>query len=206
VGPFSSCFCELSNMDRVKSGSYLMALSVLVFGITTFAGFGCSFGLAGAGLFSNGFVAVFAVSCDGAATSGFLTGSAFAGAGFVVAFVATVLTGAAVTFLAGAGAGFLTSTFLGATLAFVVAFAAGFAGALAAGFALDGAAAFTTLAGAFLAGVAFAGADLTAFLGGAAFPAAFFAGLVGSFFAGWAALPDFLDATFFVAIRLLPFF
>jgi hypothetical protein len=40
----------------------------------------------------------------------------------------------------------------------------------------------------------------------AALPIAFWAGFADAFFAGWAALPDFLDASFFVAIQLLPFF
>jgi hypothetical protein len=192
-------------MDRVKSGSYFIALSVLVFGITTFAGLAGSLGAAG--LASNGLVAVFVVSVVGAATSGFFTGSAFEGSGAVVAF-----TFGATAFFKGAGAGdgvdFFVCSFLGTTLVLTAAFGAGLAGAFAAGLAFDGdAAAFTGFAGAFLAtGLALAGADLTAFLGAAALPVAFEAGLAGAFFAGWAALPDFLDATFFVAIRLLPFF
>src|SRR5829696_6261573 len=95
VGPFSSCFCE-SNTDRVKSGSYLIFLSVLVFGITTLVGFAGSFGVAFAG--ASGFVSVFVTCGVGAVIAGFFTGSDFAGA----AFVATVLT------VEGIGADFLT--------------------------------------------------------------------------------------------------
>jgi hypothetical protein len=83
----------------------------------------------------------------------------------------------------------------------------GLAGALAAGFAFAGVEAFVAFVGKLLdAGLALAGAVLTAFLGGADLLVALAAGLAGAFFAGWAALPDFLVATFFVAIRFLPFF
>jgi hypothetical protein len=98
-------------MDRVKSGSYLMALSVLVFGITTFAGFGCSFGVAVAGFFSSGFVAVFAFSWLGAVVSGFFTGSALGASAFEGALDATVFAAAlagTAAFFGAAGAGFFT--------------------------------------------------------------------------------------------------
>jgi hypothetical protein len=87
VGPFSACFDE-SNTDRVKSGSYFIFLSVLVFGITSFTGFGGSLEACFTG--GSGFVSVLVTCGVGAVTTGFFTGSVFEGA----AFVAIVLTGA----------------------------------------------------------------------------------------------------------------
>jgi hypothetical protein len=179
-------------MDRVKSGSYFIALSVLVFGITTFAGFAGSFGCTG-GLASNGFVAVFVFSVVGALTAGFCTGSAVA----VFFCIAGIFAGAA----------FFTSSFLGAGFAGAGAFAIGLTDTLAAGWVFEGVEAFAAFAGRLLdTDLTGAEVDLTAFLGGADLLVALAAGLAGDFFAGWAALPDFLVATFLVAIRFLPFF
>src|SRR5215218_10449315 len=100
VGPFSWCFCE-SNTDRIKSGSYLIFLSVLVLGITTFVGFAGSFG---AGLGGKGLVAVFVTCGVGATTTGFFTASVFTGS-FTGTLVGTVLT-CIEAFFTGWGAGF----------------------------------------------------------------------------------------------------
>jgi hypothetical protein len=182
-----------------------MALSVLVFGITNFAGFADSFDCT-AGLACNGFVAVFVFSVVGVLTTGFFTGSALG------ASLATLAGGGVTVFFctAGnfAGTAFFTSSFLGAGFAVTGDFAIGFTGAFATVFALTCVEAFVAFAGKFFDGdgFAFAGADLTAFLGGTDLLVAFAAGLTDAFFAGWAPLPDFLVATFFVAIRFLPFF
>ncbi|HYO22656.1 MAG TPA: hypothetical protein VER36_09630 [Flavisolibacter sp.] len=207
VGPFSSCFDE-SKTDRIKSGSYLIFLSVLVLGITTFVGLGGSFGACFNG--GKGFVSVFVTCGVGASITGFFTGSVLAGAVLVATGLAG--TGLAVAFFTGCGTAFLvTGTALGAGLAgtFLAGLAA-FVWALT-GFAVFAAGLAVTLTATFLAGAfPLTGAGFTFFLGaGAGFfaaaglPLAFATGLAGAFLAGLAA---FLGATFFVAIRLLPFF
>src|SRR5689334_21145411 len=92
VGLFSSwCFCSPpSKIERVKSGSYLIDLSVLVLGITTLVGLAGSLGLA---FVSKGLVAIFVVSWVEVSTAGFFTGS------FAACFAA-VFTGCA-AFLSG---------------------------------------------------------------------------------------------------------
>jgi hypothetical protein len=186
-------------MERVKSGSYLIALSVLVFGTTTLTGLAGSLGAVG--LLSRGFVAVLAVSFVGAAISGFFTGSALAGA----AFTALFLTGVVVTCFLATGAGFFISSFLGVVWTFTGAFTAALAAGFATALVFAGVLTFAGGAVVFLAG-AFAGVALPAFFGAAAFAEAFVAGLAVVFFAGWAALPDVLDTTFFVAIRFVTLF
>ena len=141
VGPFSWFFCE-SNTDRVKSGSYLIFLSVLVLGITNFTGLAGSFG---AGLAGKGGVAVLATWGVGAVTTGFCTGS------FTGVFVAMFLVGA-VLFFKGCG----VACFLVATTGFT-----GFAGCLAGGFAV-----FEGRLAAFKDFTGFAGALATVFLAG----------------------------------------
>src|SRR2546423_5199015 len=77
LGPVCSC-CGESRTDLVKSGSYLITLFVVVFGITTFVGFDSSF--LGAG-FSKGLIIGFTSWWEGAVTEVFFTGSAcFTGA------------------------------------------------------------------------------------------------------------------------------
>jgi hypothetical protein len=147
----------------VKSGEYLTALVVDVFGITTFVGLGASFlGTC----FTIGLIAGFTSWGVGAATAGFLTGgagAAFAGAGVAIFLAGTCFlaaTGGITGFLTGAtaflgsgflatglGAGFFGATFLAAGFTAFLGAAVFLAAGLAAGRAvLEGFADFTALA------------------------------------------------------------
>ena len=133
----------VSKIDFVNSGSYLTAVLIEVFGITTLAGLGGSFFITGrgAGLMDTSGFTGGSAGFLGAAGAGLASGF---GAGFTSAFDAGLAD-------FGAGVSFTGATFLGAGLATGLATAflgAGFAGATA--FLGAG---FTALAGAaFLGG------------------------------------------------------
>jgi hypothetical protein len=173
----------VSNTDLVKSGWYFTELVAVVLGMATFAGAGAAsfFPADFAGTASNGLVAVFASSCEGAATDGFFTGSA-----------AFSLFGTG--FFDGGGTAFFTG----------VAFSGVFLLVFATGFSL--AAAFTGAAG---LEVCFFAAGMAAFL--TAGPDAFFAGdafneAFGACLAPFAPLATaFFGAAFFVAMMTTPF-
>jgi len=172
----SSTFKGVSNTDLVKSGWYFTDVVAVVFGITTFVGFGASALASCVGVFSKGLMAGFTSWCEGAATDGFFTGSAdFSG------FGAAFLGSGAAAFFTGAA---FSDVFL------LDECATGFA-CLAGG--LEGAA---CLGAAFFAGAAFLTAGLKFLDANDALADAFGAGLAG--FTPLAAA--FLGATFFVAI------
>jgi hypothetical protein len=152
----------------------------VVFGITSFAGFGASAFSSCFGVFSRGFIAGFTSLCEGAATDGFLTGSA-------------TFSGFGVAFFGSAAAVFFTGLAFSGAFLFGV-FATGFEDltGILAGAALLGADFFTAGAAVFLTFV------LELFL--AAGP---LAGTFGAALPGFAPLATvFFGAAFFVAIHL----